>query len=330
MRFLIIGGGSIGKRHIQNLKNLGFTDIFCLKRKTDTEFAGENKVKVITDISELENTSIDAVIVCTPTSLHNEGLKIAAELKASVFMEKPLIHNHKGLIEAKKILNGFQQPFFIGFMLRFHPLVQKIASLLRDKYLGEVYSARFEFGSYLPYWHPWEDYRDSYASQKQLGGGVINTITHELDLIQYYFGDPLNMNCTKANLNRLHIEVEEIAEAVFDYENKIITLHIDFLQKDYDRRIRILCDEGSIEWNWHENKIVVKHHKKEAEYYPLDNFDVNQLYIDELKQFIQIIKNKTLHHPLDFDHAEKNTSLMLNMHEASEQKQTLAFKIQDI
>lgn len=330
MRFLIIGGGSIGKRHIKNLRILGFTDIICLKRKVDPEFAEENNVKVITDIAQIGITSIDAVIVCTPTSLHNEGLEIAAELKAAIFMEKPLIHDKKGFIEAKHILAGFQQPFFIGFMLRFHPLVQKIASLLKDKYLGEVYSARFEFGSYLPYWHPWEDYKNSYASQKQLGGGVINTITHELDLIQYYFGDPLTINCTKLNLNKLHLEVEEIAEGVFEYKNKIVSLHIDYLQKDYDRKIRILCDDGSIDWSWHENKIIVKQHKKQPEYYHVENFDVNQLYIDELKQFIQIVKENTSHHPLDFIHAKKNTSLMLLMHEAAEQKQTLGFKIQDL
>lgn len=326
MTFLVIGGGSIGKRHIKNLQSLGFTNIYCLKRNADEQFARDNKVKVISALSQLKNISIDAAIICTPTSLHNEGLKIAVELKAAVLMEKPLIHDEEGLIEAGEILRGVDRPFLMGFMLRFHPLVQKIASLLKEKYLGEVYSARLEFGSYLPYWHPWENYKESYAAKKDLGGGVINTITHELDLMQYFFGDPISVNCTKANFNKLHIEVEEIAEAVFEYDNKLISLHIDYLQKDYDRRIRILCDEGTIEWNWHEDKIIVKPHKKEAEHYPLDCFDVNQLYIDELQHFIQLIKNNTLQHSLDFSHAEKNTRLMLLMHAAAEQRQMLTTK----
>lgn len=326
MQFLIIGGGSIGKRHIQNLRTLGYADIFCLKRNRDDLFAKENEVKVIVNISELENTRIDAVFICTPTSLHNEGLKIAVKLNAAIFMEKPLIHNKEGLDDAKEILSEYQQPFFIGFMLRYHPLVQKIAALLRERKVGEVYSARFEFGSYLPYWHPYEDYKESYASRKDLGGGVINTITHELDLIQYYFGAPQYIQCTKANLGKLNIEVEEIAEAVFQYSDKLVTLHIDYLQKDYDRRIRILGDEGSIEWNWHKRKVVLKVHKKKDEVYSLKNLDINQLYLDEIKEFIGIIENEKLRHPLDFSHAGRNTMLMWTMHESSEQARKIAFK----
>jgi len=326
MQFLIIGGGSIGKRHIQNLKTLGYTDIFCLKRNRDDLFGKENEVKVIVNISELENAHIDAVFICTPTSLHNEGLKIAVKLNAAIFMEKPLIHNKEGFDDAQQILSGYQQPFFIGFMLRYHPLVQKIADLLREKKVGDIYSARFEFGSYLPYWHPYEDYKESYASRKDLGGGVINTITHELDLIQYYFGEPQYIQCTKANLGKLNIEVEEIAEAVFQYSDRLVTLHLDYLQKDYDRRIRILGDEGSIEWNWYQRKAVLKVHKKEDEVYSLEDFDVNQLYLDELKEFIRVIENKKLHHPLDFSHVIKNTKLMLTMHESSEQAKKIQFK----
>lgn len=326
MTFLVIGGGSIGKRHIQNLQSLGYTNIHCLKRKADQEFSIANNVKVITGLSEIKNTTIDAVIVCTPTSLHTEGLKIAATLQAAVLIEKPLIHDKKGLIECADILQNLHHPFLIGFMLRFHPLVQRIASFLAGKYLGDAYSARFEFGSYLPYWHPWEDYKESYAARKHLGGGVINTITHELDLVQYFFGDPLSITCTKANFSRLAIDVEEMAEAIFHYDNKIVSLHIDYLQKDYDRRIRILCDDGSIEWNWHENQLVIRPHKKDPQYYPVENFDVNDLYLDELKYFIQLIENNTLHHPLDFLHAKKNTELMMLMHEAAGKKQTVELK----
>ena len=75
-------------------------------------------------------------------------------------------------------------------MLRYHPHVKKIKEIIDSNLLGKAYSARFEFGSHLPFWHPWEDYRVSYASKAELGGGVINTIAHELDLIQYFFGEP--------------------------------------------------------------------------------------------------------------------------------------------
>ena len=82
LTFLILGGGSIGTRHIRNLQKLGYTDIYCLKRKADQEFAATNQVQVITSVEELEGKPVHAVFVCTPTSLHNQGMSIAKTLNA--------------------------------------------------------------------------------------------------------------------------------------------------------------------------------------------------------------------------------------------------------
>ena len=318
MRFLIIGGGSIGKRHIKNLQLLGYSDIYCLRRKKDADFEKEMRVSVIVSVAELDSVKIDAVFVCTPTALHAEGIEIAIQLEAGVFMEKPLIHNFEGFEKIKAIFQGNNKVFFIGFMLRYHPLVSKIKSIIDLNILGSIYAARFEFGSYLPFWHPWEDYKTSYASKKELGGGVVNTVTHELDLIQYLFGTPASVYCEARNLNKLDIDVEEVAESVFSYKDKIVSLHLDYLQKDYDRNISILFDDGKISWNFNENKLQVKKNKEEVEEYELsEQFDVNDLYVDELKDFLRLIEDSRLEHPLDFDHAISNTNLMLLMHESA-------------
>lgn len=323
---VIVGGGSIGQRHINNLQYLGYKNIYCLKRHKDIDFENKFKVKVITSYSQLKIIKPFAVFICNPTSLHIKSLNEAVKADAHVFMEKPLIHDKTGLNSAKKILKQFNGIFFIGFMLRFHPLVNKIKSIIDSNKLGKVYSARFEFGSYLPYWHPYEDYKISYASKKELGGGVINTITHELDLIQYFFGNPKAVKGHKSNLKKLTIDVEELFEGILIYEDKMVTLHLDYLQKDYDRRISILCDEGSINWNWHDNHIVVKKHKEDIETIPLDGFDVNQLYIDELLSFFDLIKSNTLEHNLDSKHAIGNTEITLALHKASDNDKKVEIK----
>jgi len=315
---IIIGGGSIGQRHIKNLQELGFKNVYCLKRNFDTKFENKFKVKVITSYQNFATIKPWAVFVCNPTSLHIDSLQEPAKCKAHIFMEKPLIHDAIGLKKAKTILVNYNRVFFIGFMLRFHPLVKKIKSIIDSKELGEVYSSRFEFGSYLPYWHPYEDYRVSYASRKELGGGVINTITHELDLIQYFFGKPESTVSHKANFNKLEIDVEELFEGILIYKNKLVTLHLDFLQKDYDRKITILCDEGSIHWNWHDNEVIIKKHNAELKGIPLADFDVNQLYIDELKAFFKLIESNSIQHNLDAGHAFENTEITLALHESAD------------
>ncbi len=318
MRFVIIGGGSIGKRHIKNLQLLGYSEIYSLKRIKDENFEREFGVKTVTSVRELENLKIDAVFVCTPTSLHSDGIEIATKVDAAIFMEKPLINDRNNFEKIKKHLSDYKNVFFIGFMLRYHPLVNKIRSIIDSNILGKPFSARAEFGSYLPFWHPWEDYKTGYAAKKNLGGGVVNTITHELDLIQFFFGTPASIICNSKNLDKLGIDAEEIAEAIFEYDDKVVTMHLDYLQKEYDRNIKIFCDDGTLTWNWHDNKIIIKKYKEDEVEFPLGkDFDVNRLYIDELKDFINMVQHSVIDHPLNLDHAILNTELLLRMHESA-------------
>ncbi|THH39517.1 Gfo/Idh/MocA family protein [Neolewinella litorea] len=326
--FLIIGGGSIGKRHLRNLQSLGFHNIWVLRREDDPDFASQYQVTIITSYEDATNIDFEAVFVCTPTSLHNEGIAFAVRNDAAIFMEKPLIHEQKGLIEAKKLLKHHKGVFFIGFMLRFHPLVRKIKEVLKGGELGSVYSARLAFGSYLPSWHPWEDYKTSYASRSELGGGVINTITHELDLIQYLFSEPQAVYCEASNFGILDITVEEHCEAIFSYIDKVVSLHLDYLQKDYDRNIVIYCEEGKLVWNWHTNEIIVQKHNTEDRILGIkEGFTVNDLYIDELKAFLSLINDKVAVHDLDFKHAVKNTELMLLMHQSAAQSKKVFYEV---
>ena len=99
-------------------------------------------------------------------------------------------------------------------MLRFHPAIKLIHELLKQQIIGSVFNGRFEFGSFLPSWHPYEDYKLSYASVANLGGGVINTISHDLDLVLYLFGEPISVKSVKQNVGFLDIEVEEQSETI--------------------------------------------------------------------------------------------------------------------
>ena len=112
--------------------------------------------------------------------------------------------------------------------------------------------------------------------------------------------------------------MEEQCDAIFEYSDKIVSLHLEYLQKDYDRRIRILCDEGRIEWNWHDEFFLIKEHQKPAQKISTKNqFDVNQLYVDELKDFFNLIEKQQTVHDLNQHHAMVNTELMLAMHRSS-------------
>ena len=264
----------------------------------------------------MQNIKPDIVYVCNPTSLHHEGLAWAQESGAHVFMEKPLTHQEQFL---NSILQEWKNDrvFFIGFVLRYHPLIGILKEKLDQKLIGEVFSARFEFGSYLPEWHPGEKAWEGYAGIKSLGGGVINTVTHELDLMIYLFGYPQAVIAAKANHNYLNIDVEEIAEAIFSYPWGLASLHLDFIQRNYERSIKILGLNGRIILNFPENKIIIEKYNKPLETLE-KKIEINQLYIDELKDFLELVRSNQTEHSLNFNYAIANTYWMLLMHKSAE------------
>lgn len=329
MKVLILGGGSIGRRHLGNWRALRPGDELCVrKRAPDAAFSEEHQCRVVTSDAEEVAFDPDVVIVATPTSLHADGYARARALDAHCFMEKPLVRERASLERVR----GFGESptgraFYIGFMLRFHPLITRVKHILDtgEFGLGKPYHARLSFGSYLPNWHPYEDYRTSYASRAELGGGVIATITHELDLVQWLFGDPVQVTCRTGNTNRLAIEVEEQCEAIFEYDDLLVSLHLDYLQKRYDRNVVILCDEGRITWDWHGERLLIEHaggadHVVEAP----EGYAVNELYLDELRDFIRVIEGEPAARELDLAHAVANTDLMLAMYASAAEGRTVA------
>ena len=322
---LVIGGGSIGRRHLTNLNLLKYKNLFCLKRVYNSKFEKEYNCIVITASEDIKTYDINILIVCTPTSLHIKSIEFGIKNNCHIFMEKPLTHDLSTYLKIKKLLKNHKKVFFIGFMLRYHPFIKKIKDTLKTEELGSVYSSAFEFGSFLPSWHPYEDYKLSYASKKSLGGGVINTITHELDLIQYLFGLPDYIFCETMNSNILSIEVEEQCKAIFSFESHLCSLHLDYIQKEKIRCIKILSEYGKIEWNWNKNVLVIKNYKTKKEKRTKSEFEINDLYITELKDFFNLINKNILIHPLDENHALENTKLALLMHESSKSRRQVTY-----
>jgi predicted dehydrogenase len=157
MRFLIIGGGSIGKRHMKNLLLLGEEVVLCepMKERADA-IAGEYKVKVFHDLAQALELDFDAAIVANPN-----------------IYQKPLSHSLVGIDELIALVEEKKLKTLIGCNWKFHPSFQRIKEMLDNKIIGKVLSFTVIAGWYLPDWHPWEDYRKGYSANRSLGGGVL-------------------------------------------------------------------------------------------------------------------------------------------------------------
>ena len=96
--------------------------------------------------------------------------------------------------------------FIVGYMLPKHPVLLKVKDLITSERFGRILSVRAESGFYLPKWHPWEDYRDFYMSWKTGGGGALLDTSHEINYLQWLFGDFVEVNGIFGKVSDLFLE----------------------------------------------------------------------------------------------------------------------------
>ncbi len=290
MRFLIAGFGSIGRRHMRNLVALGETDIVLYRTRKSTlpedELAG---FPVETDLQAALSHHPDVVIVSNPTAFHLDTAIPAAEQGCSLLIEKPVSHAMEGVERLQAALAKGGGRALVGFQFRFHPGLQQVKRLLLEGAAGRPLSARTAWGEYLPNWHPWEDYRKSYTSRSDLGGGVVVTLSHPLDYMRWLFGEASELWAFSGRTSDLEIEVEDFGEIGLRYELGVVgSLHLDYYRRPPAHKFEITCSEGVIAWDNADGAVQLYRVKTgEWERFPVpEGFDRNDLFLAEMRHMI--------------------------------------------
>jgi predicted dehydrogenase len=251
VKTLIAGFGSIGRRHFRNLLALGERDI--LFYRTHHSSLPEDELRgftVETDLEAALSHHPEAVIVANPTSLHMDVAIPAAQAGCHLLVEKPLSHSLERIDELQTALQRGGGRALIGFQFRFHPGLQRIASLLADGAIGQPLSARAHWGEYLPSWHPWEDYRQSYSARTDLGGGVILTLCHPLDYLRWLLGEARSLWAFSSQSSQLELEVEDTAEIGIEFASGVLgSVHLDYNQRPPAHHLEIVGTQGNLRWD---------------------------------------------------------------------------------
>jgi predicted dehydrogenase len=298
LRFCLIGRGSIGTRHVKNLKTLSYNNIIAYSedcnRNKDVEFENRYNIKTVHDLDKVKLFKPDALIIANPTAKHLKFAKIATEINSHIFMEKPLTHSLDGVRELEIILSSKNLTFFLANNLRYHPAFCKIKELIDIGELGTIYFARIMAGQYLPDWHTWEDYRNSYSAKKELGGGVVLTLQHEIDYAYRLFGKFKRIKSCVRKISDLDIDVEDIALIIIETEaGHLLEIHLDYLQRPPRRTVHIQGTKGSIEYQFGDTGLNVYDFNEQVlkDVLDLEGYDENQMYIDEMEYFVGSINN---------------------------------------
>jgi predicted dehydrogenase len=208
-----------------------------------------------------------------------------------IFIEKPLAHN---MDAARAIYNELgvpgDVPVVIGYSLRFHPALSIIRTLLSQ--IGTPLYARAEVGQYLPDWHPTEDYRNWYMAHESQGGGALLDLSHEIDYKRWLFG---NIGFPEGIVtNHIYSGLEIDSDSLADFTCVLGTttfgsIHMNLLDRSYNRRLRILGSEGTIDWDYTRGSVRIKL-PGEPMATNLYDEDRNIQFIEEMRAFIQLVK----------------------------------------
>lgn len=296
MRTLIAGFGSIGRRHLRNLKALGETDFVLLRSSHSTlpldEIAG---IPVESDLAAALAHQPDAVVIANPTALHLEVAIPAAKAGCSILMEKPLSHSLERVDELRAALQSGGGKLLVGFQFRFHPGLRKVDSLLKAGEIGRPLSVRVHWGEFLPNWHPWEDYRSSYAARPELGGGVVLTLSHPLDYLLWLMGNVQTVSSFGQVIPELEIPVNALAEINLRFASGATgSVHLDYIQQPPAHTLEVIGTAGTIRWDNADGALMVYRADQLTWEHisPPEGFDRNWLFMEEARHLMDVAHGK--------------------------------------
>lgn len=304
MKFLVVGCGSIGQRHICNLKSMTNNhsiDIFDENKKIATSVALNSKVNLV-DKDAIRTKSYDCVFICTPPSNHVDTALEALSSGSNIFIEKPLSSNFFNVKKLQNIVTKNNLLVFVGYNFRFNKGINTIKNMISEKKFGNILYASAYFGQYLPDWRPHQDYKKSYTANKKLGGGIILDDSHEINYLVWLLGKPESIISNYVFTNFLSTNTEGIADVILKFSNKVLGhIHMDYVRREYKRTLELVCERGIIEWSLSKSEIDMydamdKKHSKLKLY-----GDVNDMYVQEIKHVLDCIKRKKRSKIIDLD-----------------------------
>lgn len=312
MKYLMIGLGSIGQRHLRNIKRVYGDDaeiiayrVRGLKRTfSDTMQIRENvsleeefNIRAYSSLEEALLEKPEVAFITNPTNMHIPCAIQCAKAGCDLFLEKPISDSMEGIEELRRVAAENNTLIFVGYQNRFHPGIRYLRECLQTEELGSILNVRAVVGERLTTMHTYENYKDTYMARKDMGGGVVtNQLVHELDYLYYLFGMPHDVYALGGCIGDLGIDVEDNCEAVFTSTYRKhdfpISVHADFYQSPPSRNILVVGTKGKIEVDIIKNRLIktIGDENTEIVY---DTFQRNDMFIEELKLFVEAVQKRS-------------------------------------
>lgn len=258
-RVLIIGYGSIGKRHHSViLKNAPDIEI-AIYKPSKFEIKPDDPALLFSDIKNALDFQPDAIVVASPATFHLEAVRIFGPYCKYFLIEKPLAASLADCLEIQDLMQKYDLKISVGYQLRYSQSLSYFKSLIDKKLVGEIFSVRSEVGQFLPDWRPNSNFKQGVSANRHLGGGVLLELSHEFDYLQWIFGEIFQASGYCGKVSDVSVDVEDVALLLLKLrvgESCIsASLNMDFIRRDRVRLCTVIGSEGSISWNGVNNSV---------------------------------------------------------------------------
>lgn len=291
----VIGCGSIGERHAKNLEAFGVELlVFDIDEQKRDEVAAKVGAETVESVMAGLERNPNMAFVCTPSDHHIQPAQQAADAGCDLFVEKPLSNTAAGVEKLLETIDRENLVSMVGCNYRFHPAMRTVKQLLDADAVGHIVSSHIGMGSYLPDWHPWEDYREMYSAKEGVGGTLLDMI-HGINYGRWFFGDAELVTGILGHQSSLEIETEDTANLIVRYENGIqCNYEFDYIQRTPSRSGHIVGEEGTIRWGHGEKS--VRRYDVDSEEWVIEcsykDWDLNQMYIDMTEHFLNCVEER--------------------------------------
>ncbi len=328
MHVLVVGTGSIGKRHIANLLALGArVSAFSYRAAAGAEAPAsvfdDPRVQRAPDLAQALTGDVDAVVVANRTDLHLDVALQAARLGKHLFLEKPLAVSLADVSELQRLVAQQGLVVEAGFMLRRHPNLLWMQQYLASGALGELFHARAAVGQWLPDWRPGTDHRLGYGAFRAQGGGVVFDLIHELDLVHWLLGPVADVSAMTRTVKSLEIETEAVAQIGLRLASGLLAqVHLDYVRPGYGRDMEIVAREGVLAWDYQAGTVSLERAgaAPETVHRVPTGFERNTMFREHMAHFLQRIQTPALPAISSLADAEAVLRLALATHLSSAER----------
>lgn len=295
-RVALVGLGSIGRRHLRLLKAMRSEIEVILVRSGHGRSWPEETLSTesVSSIEEAIAIGIDAAIISSPAPYHVQQAMQFIAARIPLLIEKPLSHSMDDIQELKDLSDRIRVPIMVGYVLRHSMDVCCFHEMATKQAVGRASRVLIECGSYLPSWRPDQDYRMAASARKELGGGVLLELSHELDYANWLFGPFQSVEATLLNSGTLEIDVEDTADLILTSKSGLaISIHMNFCRPDAIRQCTLEGSEGCLAWDGIVHSVRLQHESGETGFWPF-TIERDAMFREQLRHFLSCIEEGDL------------------------------------